>query len=69
MTEDKFDIEIDEDGNIKVTTDYVSQTNHRNAEDFMAFLARAAGGTISRVKRPQAHSHAHVARTVKQGGK
>ena len=66
MTEDKFDIEIDENGNIKVTTDNVSQANHRNAEDFMAFLARATGGTVSRTKRGQGHSHQHQHKIVNQ---
>jgi len=70
MQQDKFEIEFDEDGSIKVTTDEVSQVNHRNAEDFLAFLARATGGTVTRTKRAQdhAHQHQHQHSVIKQKG-
>lgn len=67
--EDKFEIVIEDDGSIKVTTDAVSQTNHRNAEDFLAFLARTTGGVVTRTKRRPEHSHQHQHQTVKQGTK
>ncbi len=56
--EDIVDIEILPDGTIKCTTPKISAVNHLNATQFMAELARLAGGATE-VKRRTGHTHAH----------
>lgn len=56
---DTIQIEVLEDGTIKVTTDPISGANHANAEQFLAFMSTLAGGETTRVKRGDAHSHSH----------
>lgn len=45
---DAMNIEILEDGTIKVETDKVSAPNHSTAEAFMRHMNQAAGGTQTR---------------------
>lgn len=62
MKNDNIQIEILEDGTIKVTTDPISGANHANAEGFLNFMARMAGGETTREKRtdkPVTHTHEH----------
>jgi len=54
---DEMSIEILEDGTIKTTTNPVSAANHANAEAFLQFVARMAGGETVREKRTDTHSH------------
>lgn len=59
---DTLSIEILEDGTIKTLTDAVSPANHANAEQFLQFMAKLAGGETTRAKRTdtlQAQQHAH----------
>lgn len=58
MKTDHIEIEVLEDGTIKVITDPISGANHANAEEFLRFMARMAGGETTRVKRSDTH-HAH----------
>jgi len=56
---DTIQIEILDDGTIKVTTDPISGPNHVNAEQFLRFIATLAGGETTRTRRVHA-SLAHV---------
>lgn len=49
-------IEILEDGTLKIETDKVGETVHKNAEDMLAFLAQELGGDV---KAWNKHGHAH----------
>lgn len=51
MAGDKVQIEILEDGTIKMTTDPISAPNHQNAEQFLKTVSRLAGGETSREQR------------------
>jgi len=63
---DKFEIEILEDGTIKIASDKVSGANHANSEQFFKLLAQNAGGESSRVRKGHGHSHAHESAKVQQ---
>ena len=72
MKTDNIQIEILEDGTIKITTDPISGANHANAEGFLNFMARMAGGETSREHRKDkavthTHSHGHT-HTHSHGG-
>ena len=55
---DNIQIEILEDGTLKVTSDPISAPNHANAEEFLRYMAQLAGGETSRARRTDAH-HTH----------
>jgi hypothetical protein len=69
MNTDTMVVEILEDGTIKVTTDPISAANHANAEQFLQFVARMAGGEATRVKRRDAHTHVQaITRVIGRNG-
>jgi len=45
---DQMQIEILDNGVIKVSTDRISQANHMTAEAFLRNVQQAAGGTVER---------------------
>lgn len=55
--EDKINIEILEDGRIKVTTDQIGQANHTCADKLLEEIARLMGGEVIKEKRKVAHTH------------
>lgn len=58
---DDIQIEILDDGTVKITTDPISAANHVNADAFLAALGKMLGGATevkSRGKTVNAHSHA-----------
>jgi hypothetical protein len=62
MKTDNIQIEILDDGTIKITTDPISGANHTNAEGFLREIANLAGGETTREKRTDkkiTHSHDH----------
>lgn len=63
---DNMEIEILEDGTIKVLTDEISAPNHILAENFLKFIATNAGGETTRERRidkkTHSHSHSHAER-------
>lgn len=59
MREDKIEIEILEDGQIKVVTDQISPVNHLNADEFLAYLSKLAGGQETREKRKHGYTYVH----------
>jgi hypothetical protein len=56
---DIVEIEILEDGTIKISTDKVSMANHTNAEGFLREIVSAAGGEVKRTKKAQGQMHDH----------
>ncbi len=58
--DDILEVEILEDGTIKVTSDKVSAANHMAADQMLTFLARLTGGETTITKRTKTvHSHSH----------
>jgi hypothetical protein len=57
MNLDEIEIEIMEDGRIKILTDKVSMPNHTNADKFIKDIGRLLGGEVVRQKRNDAHRH------------
>jgi hypothetical protein len=60
---DKLEVEILDDGTLKITSGRVSMANHMNAEAFLREMGRMCGGRVERKQRKgvmaQAHSHDH----------
>ena len=65
---DIMDIEILEDGTIKTTTDPISGANHANAEEFLRFVGRMAGGEVERKRKGTGTAHVHHGAQKKIGG-
>ena len=61
MNFDGLKIEILEDGTIKTTSDAVSAANHGNAEEFLRYMARMAGGETTRARRVDVNHSLHKA--------
>jgi len=59
MGNDQLEIEIMEDGTIKTTTGRISAANHKNADEFMAMMARMTGGKTESQKKAQATPTQH----------
>ena len=55
MKEDKIQIEIMEDGQVKIVTDEIGAANHRSADDLLKFLESQLGGEVKKQKRPQSY--------------
>mgnify|MGYP001588844505 FL=1 len=53
---DQFHVKFETDGTITVSTGKVSDANHRQAEDFLKWLATMTDGNTRRTPRPH---HAH----------
>jgi hypothetical protein len=58
---DKLEVEILDDGTLKITSGKVSMQNHMNAEAFLRDMGRMCGGKVERKQRKgvTAHSHSH----------
>lgn len=56
---DVMEIEILEDGTIKISTDKVSMPNHANAEGLIREMVTQAGGEVDRKRKGGAHVHMH----------
>lgn len=63
---DRMEIEILDDGSIKVSTDQISGPNHMNAEALQRFLAESMGGKVEKVRKGHAHKHSHSKETIDQ---
>lgn len=55
MKEDKIQIEILPDGQVKIVTDEISSASHRSADDLLKFLESQLGGEVKKQKRPQTY--------------
>ena len=58
---DTIEIEILDDGRIKVTTGKVSAIHHASADEFLQLVATLAGGAVSKTRRATKHNHNHNA--------
>jgi hypothetical protein len=56
---DIINIEILEDGTIKMSTDKISMPNHTNAEGLIRELVKSAGGETTRKMKGHTHHHDH----------
>lgn len=56
---DKMEIEVLEDGSIKVSTDRISLPNHGGAEMLIKELVKAAGGEVDRARKSNGTYHSH----------
>ena len=63
---DDLQIEILEDGTLKVTTEGVSIPNHRNADKLLELVGQLMGGDVY-VKSTGKTAHQHVHRTASMG--
>ena len=59
MKEDIIEIEVLEDGTIKVTTDQISPANHLSADNFLKMIEQLAGGETTKTKNRKVRSHVH----------
>ena len=56
---DKIEVEILDDGSLKITTDKISAANHGSAEILIRELITNAGGDAQRTRKGHAHDHSH----------
>ena len=63
--EDKIEIEVLPDGRVKIITDEVSATNHKTADELLAFFKSLMGGDVIIEKRKATHTHKHEGTTIK----
>ena len=66
MGNDEIEIEILPDGTLKITTDKISQANHRNADELMEFLAQKMGGPAEKQKKMPAIGRLRQAHQIKR---
>ena len=61
MPEAQMQVELLEDGTIRVTTSKVPGVHHLSAEEYLNFVEKTLGGERKTVKRKptQVHQHAH----------
>ena len=55
---DKINIEVLEDGQIKITTEGISQANHCSADELIEMIEKMLGG--KRETKKTRHGHNHV---------
>ena len=67
-TEDKIEIEILDDGTIRLETDTISPANHLSADQFLKEIERLTGGTTTKTKNRHGHVHHHYEHSAKQKG-
>ena len=63
---DTIDIEILDDGTVKITTGAISAPNHKNADEMIRAIQAAVGGDVTTERRRSTHTH--VTATVKDRG-
>ena len=54
---DDLQIEILEDGRVKVTTPGISGVNHKNADELLKFMSQQLGGAVEKQKNKKTHTH------------
>jgi hypothetical protein len=62
---DKINIEILEDGQLKITTDSISSVNHCSADELLKMISDLMGGTTTKTKIRHGHTHAVNGTTIK----
>ena len=56
---DTWEVEVLEDGRLKITTGPTSPAIHTTAEKFLADINATMGGEVTRQRRAGAHGHDH----------
>jgi hypothetical protein len=59
MKLNELDIEILEDGSLRITSERFSAAVHMTAERFLTEIASLAGGKVVVQKQGKAHTHSH----------
>ena len=62
---DIINIEIMEDGTIKVKTEGISDASHISADSLLTQIETLLGGHVTRIKNPEKHNHSHSHTTAK----
>jgi len=60
-TFDTMEVEILDDGTVKITTDPISGPNHMSAEEFLRYCSKMTGGETTRTKRLDVKRSLHEA--------
>lgn len=68
IIEDKIEIEILDDGTIRLETDTISPANHLSADQFLKEIERLTGGTTTKTKNRHRHVHHYEHSHAKQEG-
>ena len=55
MKETKIELEVLEDGTVKVSTGDIEAAHHGNADDLLKWLTGQLGGEVKKQKRPQTY--------------
>ena len=55
----EFEVEIREDGSLKVETGNMAGPHHGSADDFMAMLATLMGGAVDKKSKRKGLKHSH----------
>ena len=58
---DIINIEILEDGTLKIKTEGISDANHISADSLLTQMETLLGGPATKIKNPEKHKHQHVA--------
>lgn len=61
---DKINIEILEDGQLKITTDAISAANHCSADELLEQIEKLMGGERNTKKTRHGHSHVVQGKTI-----
>lgn len=64
---DEFDVEILDDGSIKIDTGRFSGPVHAQAEGFIRAVALGMGGVVTRIRRAMAGAMQHHAHKERDG--
>lgn len=62
---DKIEIELLDDGTIKVKTEGISDASHISADSLLNQMETLLGGHVTRIKNPEKHNHSHHEHTAK----
>jgi len=62
---DKINIEILEDGQLKITTEGISSVNHCSADELLKMISDLMGGTSTKTKTRHGHTHIVQGKTLK----
>ena len=65
---DSINIEILDDGRVKILTDTISAANHRNADELLEAIEKLMAGGSTKAKRKQKHGHHHTHDHIHAGG-
>lgn len=66
MKNDEIEIEILDDGRVKVTTGKIGPANHINADQFVGTIQSLMGGPVERKKNPLSRIYNAVKDKLKQ---